>query len=124
VRPARADHCGAGEQQRRATTISAEPHQRVARQPDGLRRRRHVGQDVTAAPRPRQAVEIGEREHDTRGRDGDEHANGHRGRRPLTPQQDVRHDRRAYVRADLGSVNLVYRRSVGQPHASIVLAGR
>ncbi len=92
--------------------MSSQAHQRVTGQPQSLGRRRHVSKHVPATPGPRQTVKVGEGKHRARSADGHEQADRHRGHRPLVPQQHVRDDGGTDIGADLGSVNLMYRRSV------------
>jgi len=77
-------------------------------------------QNVAATASPREAIKIGQTEHSGRASHRQDHPDGHRSGRPVTPEQHVRNDGRGHVGPDLGRVNLMDHRSVSQPHATIV----
>src|SRR5579875_1894689 len=106
VRPSRGHHGRAGQHQRGAAPVRAERHQRVAGQPERLRRRRHVREHVPAPAGARQRVEVGQAEHGRRAGQRQGAPHGEPARRAALPEQDGGGQRGGDVRADLRRVDL------------------
>jgi hypothetical protein len=113
MRQADRDDGRPGPQHRQAAPTSSEAHQRVARQPHGLRRRRHMREYVPSGRGLGERIKVSQREHGERAGHGQQDAHRERGLWPSPPQQRVGHHRGRDICADHASWPASWRR----PHS-------